>query len=452
LERCWLAVSRYAVLLAAGRGERLWPLTSTRPKPLLPLPGGDSLLTRLMRQLAGLVDGYVVVAPPGPMGEMVRAAVEEAGFDARLAVQEESLGTGHAALVGLRALPRGVDEVLVVNGDMFTEPGLFGALVEAGAPSLAAVRHPEPWSYGVVEAGEGGCLRRIREKPLDAAPGSPVNAGAYLLPRARLEELLAGLRPSPRGELEITDAVTLLAAEACVHVAEGQWLWLDVGRPWDLFPAYRRVLDERTRGGQLVEPGAEVDPAARLRGPVYVADGARIGAYTVVEGPAWVEGEAGPLARLRPGTYLLRGAKAGAHTETKNAILFPRAKAPHLNYVGDSVLGEDVNLGAGTVTANLRFDHATVKVRLKGRPTDTGLKKLGAVMGDHAQTGVNTSTLPGARIGAYAWIYPGLTIGGDVPDCTLARPGPRGVEYVDNAERAGCPAWLRGRRHPRGKS
>ncbi len=439
-------MARYAVLLAAGRGERLWPLTSTRPKPLLPLPGGDTLLTRLMRQLAGLVDGYVVVAPPGPLGEMIASAVEGSGLEARIAVQEEQLGTGHAALVGLEALPRGVDEVLLAYGDLFTERGLLRFLVEAGPPALAAVEHREPWNYGVVEARDG-CLAAIREKPLDAKPGALVNAGIYLLPRGGLEEELRRLRPSPRGELELTDAVTALASRTCVKIVDGDWFWTDVGRPWDLFPVYRRVLEEKARGRRLaLEPGAEIHPQAVIRGgPVYVADGARIDAYTVVEGPAWVEGVAGPHARLRPGSFLLRGSRAGAHTELKNAILMADAKAPHLNYVGDSVLGVGVNLGAGTVTANLRFDHATVKVRLKGRLVDTGLRKLGAVMGDYSQTGVNVSTLPGVRIGAYSWIYPGTVVARDVPDCVMARPAPGGLEYVDIGGRVDCPDWLRGK-------
>jgi len=437
-------VSRYAVVLAAGRGERLWPLTSTRPKPLVPLPGGGTLLTRLLGQLTGLVDGYVVVVSGGPLGEVTVRRLEEEGLQARVAVQEEQLGTGHAALAGLEALPRSVDEVLVVNGDLFVEQGLLEALVEAGAPALAAVEHREPWNYGVVEA-RGGCLASIREKPVDAKPGALVNAGIYLLPRGALEEELRRLQPSPRGELELTDAVTALAARTCVKIVDGDWFWTDVGRPWDLFPVYRRVLEEKTRGHRLlVEPGAEVHPQAVVRGgPVYVAEGARVDAYTVVEGPAWVEGEAGPHARLRPGSFLLRGSRAGAHTELKNTILMEAAKAPHLNYVGDSVLGVGVNLGAGTVTANLRFDHATVKVRLKGRLVDTGLHKLGAVMGDHSQTGVNVSTLPGVRIGAYSWIYPGTVVARDVPDCVMARPAPGGLEYVDIGERVNCPPWLR---------
>ena len=95
-------------------------------------------------------------------------------------------------------------------------------------------------------------------------------------------------------------------------------------------------------------------------------------------------------------------------------MFFEDAKAPHLSYVGDSVLGEHVNLGAGTVTANLRFDRKTVKMNVKGRRVDTGRRKLGAIIGGHAQTGINVSLLPGVKIGSYAIVYPGCVVYRDV--------------------------------------
>ncbi|KSW10708.1 hypothetical protein CF15_07945 [Pyrodictium occultum] len=435
-------MARYAVVLAAGRGERLWPLTSTRPKPLLPLPGGETLLSRLLRQLQGLVDGVVVVVAGGWAGEAVRRHLEEKGLAASYAVQREQRGTGDAARVGVEALPRGVDEVLLVNGDLLVSRGLLEAVAGAGAPALAAVPSERSWEYGVVDIDERGCLRGIREKPADARPGSLVSTGVMLLPRGRLEELLRGLKPSPRGELEVTDALTALAAEECVRIVTGDWLWMDVGRPWEVIEAYKAVFRERMgpRREPLVE--GEAEPGAVLRGPVYVAPGAVVRSGTVVEGPAWIEGEAGPLARLRPWSFLLRGSRAGAHTEVKASILMEGAKAPHLSYVGDSVVGEHANLGAGTVTANLRFDHSTVKMTLKGRRVDTGRRKLGAFIGGYAQTGVNVSLLPGVRVGAYSWIYPGAVVSRDVPDCSFLAP--RGQEYVveDLAGRIECPRHL----------
>jgi UDP-N-acetylglucosamine diphosphorylase/glucosamine-1-phosphate N-acetyltransferase len=436
-------LTRYAVILAAGWGERLWPLTSTRPKPLLPLPGGDTLISRLMGQLRSLVNGFLVVIRKGWMGEAVRKHLEEKGVEALYAVQEEPRGTGDAARVGVEALPRSVDEVLLVNGDLLVSRNVFEKLVEAGAPSVAAVPSNEPWNYGVLRLSSTGCLEAIVEKPLDAKPGSLINTGIYLLPRQSLEEELTQLKPSPRGELEVTDAVTAIARKTCVRVASGEdWVWLDIGRPWDVFTAYRIVFEERF--GKLKEPlvEGEVEPGAVLRGPVYVAKDAVVRSHSVVEGPAWIEGEVGPFARVRPWSFLHPGSRAATHTEVKASILLRGAKAPHLNYVGDSILGEEVNLGAGTITANLRFDHANVKVVLKGRRVDSGRNKLGAIMGDYAQTGINVSLFPGVRVGAYSWIHPGARVERDVPDCTYLRLRGEGVELRDLAERIQCPDYV----------
>jgi bifunctional UDP-N-acetylglucosamine pyrophosphorylase/glucosamine-1-phosphate N-acetyltransferase len=99
-----------------------------------------------------------------------------------------------------------------------------------------------------------------------------------------------------------------------------------------------------------------------------------------------------------------------------------KAAVPHLSYIGDSIIGERCNLGAGTITANLRFDHKNVKMTVKDKRVDTGHRKLGAVFGDDCQTGVNVSLYPGVKVGAGAWIAPGVTVDKDVPEGILLSP------------------------------
>jgi UDP-N-acetylglucosamine diphosphorylase/glucosamine-1-phosphate N-acetyltransferase len=435
-------LTRYAIVLAAGRGVRLWPLTSTRPKPLLPLPGGETILSRVISAVRSHVDGLVVVVSRDAYGDMVRRHVESLGVDARFAVQEEPRGTGDAVAAALRALPKTADELLIVYGDLVFEKGIIDTLASAGAPSVAAVKVSNPWEYGVLQADEKGCLRAVREKPRDARPGSPINAGIYLLERSDVEAHIEDMRVSPRGELEFTDVISAIASEKCVKVVSDGWRWLDAGRPWDLFEAYRLVWMERFGGVKEPIIEGEVEGNVDIKGPVYVAPKAVVRSYTRIEGPAWIEGEVGPFARIRPWSFLLPGSKALTHVEVKASILMEGARAPHLNYVGDSIIGEEVNLGAGTITANLRFDHATIKMLLKGKLVDTGRTKLGAIIGGYAQTGINVSLLPGVRVGAYSWVYPGATIARDVPDCVLARPTADGVVYEPLSGRIACPSYL----------
>jgi bifunctional UDP-N-acetylglucosamine pyrophosphorylase/glucosamine-1-phosphate N-acetyltransferase len=142
-----------------------------------------------------------------------------------------------------------------------------------------------------------------------------------------------------------------------------------------------------------------VKSGSYIEGPVYVGEGAVVG----------------PNAYLRPGTSLGKGAKVGAGCEVKNSIVMDEAKIPHLCYVGDSVLGHGASLGAGTITANLKFNDSNVDSKVKGRSVDSGQRKLGAVFGDGVKTGINVSTFPGVKIGTDAWIGPGAVVRADVP-------------------------------------
>ncbi len=142
-----------------------------------------------------------------------------------------------------------------------------------------------------------------------------------------------------------------------------------------------------------IEPGAVI-----LDGPVFVGPGARVRAGAYVRGPAFVG----------------RGAIVGHATEVKNGILLARARAPHFNYVGDSILGHEVNLGAGSILSNFRLDGRSIKVTWEGRRLDTGLRKLGALVGDGASIGCNVVCNPGTILLPGTLVAPVRTVSGTV--------------------------------------
>lgn len=149
----------------------------------------------------------------------------------------------------------------------------------------------------------------------------------------------------------------------------------------------------------VLEKGVRIGPGAVLEGPLYV-------------GPD-VEIRAG--AYLRGGCWLGAGSLVGASTEVKHSILFPKAHAPHLNYVGDSILGQNVNLGAGTVLSNFRHDGGNIHIPRGpggsgGERLDTGRRKLGGVLGDGVLTGCNSVLNPGTVVGRETQIYPGAVL------------------------------------------
>ena len=154
-------------------------------------------------------------------------------------------------------------------------------------------------------------------------------------------------------------------------------------------------------------------PDVHLSGaPVAIGRGSRIGPGATIEGPVWIgrDVEIRPGAYVRGGCWIGDGAVVGASTEIKRAILLPGAHAPHLNYVGDSILGRGVNLGAGTILSNFRHDGAEIVLRHGEGRLPTGRRKLGGILGDGVLTGCNAVLHPGVVVGRNTQIYPGVQL------------------------------------------
>lgn len=156
-----------------------------------------------------------------------------------------------------------------------------------------------------------------------------------------------------------------------------------------------------------------ISPDVHLAGDrVVIGPGTKIGPGAVIEGPVYIgsDVEIRPGAYIRSGVWIGDGCIVGASTEIKHAILFPQAKAPHLNYVGDSILGAGVNLGAGTILSNFRHDGREIRIPAEGRQIASGRRKLSAVLGDGVMTGCNCVLHPGVVVGQGTQIYPGVQL------------------------------------------
>lgn len=193
-----------------------------------------------------------------------------------------------------------------------------------------------------------------------------------------------------------------------VQLKEG---WLDVGRPWDLLKA-NNILMSSIKG----RIDGTVEAGAYLKGEVVVEKGALVRSGAYIEGPCYIsEGcDIGPNCYIRPSTCLGRDVRVGASVEVKNSIIMAGSHIPHHNYVGDSIIGERCNLGAGTKVANLRFDDGQVKVAYKGELIPSGRRKLGVIMGDDVKTGINSMIDAGTVICENSIIGPGAIAHGHI--------------------------------------
>lgn len=406
-------------MLAGGKGVGLEPITYTRPKVLVPILGSKLVERHLINLCRVGVKRVVVVV--NYMGEAVKEFVDSISYRVGLEVtfvdQGSPLGTSHAVMKALPYLSS--DDFLVVYGDIYFKDFKFlYELIRSKRNVLSVAKVSDPSRYGVVVVG-GDKVVRIVEKPREYL-GNYVNAGVYRF-SGDLSRFLERTELSERGEYELTSTIQSMidrGLEFSYVMVDG---WIDIGRPWSLLDANRfelGAIDKQVING-VVEGGAVI------KGPVIVEEGAQILSGSYVVGPSYIGRgvTVGPNAYVRPYSVILDNSKIGFNVEVKESIVMEDTHISHQSYVGDSVVCEKVNLGAGTILANLRFDERNVKVRVKGVLEDSGRKKLGAFIGGYVRTGVNVSVFPGVKVGAYSWIYPGVVVTDDVPPRSILKQG-----------------------------
>ena len=390
-----------AVILAAGEGKRMRPLTYERPKVMLPITG-KPILEHLLEEVkrAGINDFVFVV---GYHDETIRDYFGN-GADQDVSIQyvtqKAQLGTADALM---RTEQLVEDKFIMLNGDTIVSAEDIKQVI-TGELSLGVIEVPNPEEYGVVET-EGEKILRIHEK-MSAPPSNLINAGVYLL-NASIFTALTKTAKSKRGEFELTDSLQLLIDEGqsifCKKIAR----WIDVSYPWDLLAANTALMDK-------IKPAnkGELEENVRLKGKVLIGAGTTLKSGTYIEGPVVIgeNCEIGPNSYIRPNTTVGDNCHIGNAVEIKASVIMDNTNIPHLSYIGDSVIGSRCNLGAGTNIANLRFDNA--HVRAKG--LDTGRRKFGAIISDGVRTGINASIDAGSIIGNDTLLGPGAFASGHI--------------------------------------
>jgi bifunctional UDP-N-acetylglucosamine pyrophosphorylase/glucosamine-1-phosphate N-acetyltransferase len=410
-----------AVILAAGEGVRLQPITSTRPKHLIKV-GGKPILEHCLNAVrtSGIEEALIVIHY---MGEAIRQYFGDGkkfGLKIEYVEQKAVLGTGNAVSM---VEPYVKDDFLLVYGDLLFSAEAVKNVIdlhrkEKPVATMAVVPVGNPEDYGIVELEDEKHVKRIAEKPnREEAPSNLANAGVYVF-STEIFDKIRETSASARGEWEITDAISQLSKEKktvlVAKISSGDWI--DIGRPWDLLEANRWTLERRDHKVYgLVENGAH------LIGPVSVAETARIRSGAYIEGPVFIDEESdiGPNCYVRPYTSIGKKVRIGNACEIKNSIIMDNVHIGHLSYVGDSILGENCNLGAGTITANYRLDGGTIKMVVKDKVVDSGRTKLGAVLGDNVKAGINALFMPGVKVGCNSWVGPNVVVHRDVAADTV---------------------------------
>jgi bifunctional UDP-N-acetylglucosamine pyrophosphorylase/glucosamine-1-phosphate N-acetyltransferase len=432
------------VILAAGQGTRM---RSGLPKVLQPL-AGRPMLAHVMETAAGLADARIHVVY-GHGGERVPASFP--GVRCRWVEQARQLGTGHAVEQAMSGI-EDTSTVLVLYGDVPLVTGSTAtALVHSAGHGVALLtaRFGDPTGYGrIIRDGQGRVRRIVEQKDAseDERVIDEVNTGLMAAPAGLLRGWLSALdNANAQGEFYLTDVVGLAVRDGVpVEAVQSDDAEEVTGVNDKIQLAEAEAAIRRRRVNELMKEGVTVADPARLdirgdvacgqdvfldvgvvlEGDIRLGAGVRIGPYCVVRDCEIGEGAVvhphsvmegatvgpgcsiGPFARLRPGTELAAGAKIGNFVEVKNSRFGEASKANHLSYVGDTTVGRDVNIGAGTITCN--YD---------------GANKHRTVIGDRAFIGSGVELVAPVEVGEGATVGAGSTISKDAPPeaLTVAR-------------------------------
>ncbi|MFW3146406.1 MAG: bifunctional sugar-1-phosphate nucleotidylyltransferase/acetyltransferase [Thermoplasmatota archaeon] len=399
-----------ALILAAGEGLRMGPLTENRPKPMLPVAGRPFLEHTVNALKKGGVDHIMILT--GYRGIAIKEHFEDGSkFGVRIEylIQPQRLGTAHAVSMAAELLH---DPFICLNGDVIITEKMVKDLISKFDKEkkhlMSLIKVEDSSRFGLVIVEDGNVLDII-EKSGEKRPGL-VNGGIYIF-KPDIFQLIKETPLSPRGEYEITNTIQLAIRNEGVKAFVPGEKWVDIGSPWDLLNAHEIFMEKQTPNIQ-----GTVEDNVQIHGNVVLKKGAVIKSGTYIEGNVFIDEDAtiGPNSYIRGATYIGKGAKVGAASEVKNSIILDRSHVPHHNYVGDSIIGSNCNLGSGTKVANLRLDDGNVPVVLKGKKVDSGRRKLGVIMGDDVKTGINASIDPGTIIYSGTRIGPGTNASGSI--------------------------------------
>ena len=393
-----MANIRKAVVLAAGEGKRLRPLTFTRPKCMIQL-AGKPILQHVLENLksVGVNEAAVVVKYKKEAITDYFAENPVAGMKLSFIEQGDNYGT--AAAFGY-AESFANETFFGVAGDIITEASALKKLGEAAqaggcevTAALHAVEDAREYGTAIVKDGKISAFEEKVEKP----KSNLANCSLYVFEPSIFKKIKE-IKKSSRGEYEIID---LLKGAAAVEIGG---FWLDMGMPWQLFSANEFLISK------LPESKGKMENC-NVRGKVYMAKGAEMH-DSVIEGNVYIgEGSyVGPHAYIRGTTSIGKDCGIGDSTTLKNSIIFDHVNAKHLTYIGDSIVGSNCNFGAATQIANYRFDAGSIKAIVNDVTIDTKRNKLGAIIGDNVKMGVLTAVMPGKIIGDGCWIDAGVVV------------------------------------------
>lgn len=406
-------ITNQAVVLAAGESSRFTPFQRERHKSTFSI-FGEPIISQTIRSLKqlGFVEVVVAKSPKDKMLEELLAPLKSV-IAIHFVEQDEPLGMGNA-LLQVKGLLK--ERFLLVNpqqiniGDhLFNLKGqAIKSKINGTDVILFSQESDQPEKYGMLSLN-GNVVTRVVEKPKDLSGLSNQRIlGIYILTK----DFLEFMGELPTSEYQFEEALDKYSRKARVFAFESKNPALSLKYAWDLFLITSNRFKNLPEKPQI-HPNAQVDQTAKISGQVVIEEGVQIHEYSLIKGPCYIGKNVviGSYCKVRGETVLEEGVELQNSVDVKRTII---GKGTHIHsgFIGDSIIGENVRIGANFITANRRLDRQSIYTKIKGVRVDTYSTFFGSLIGDNVSIGIHCGTNPGVIIPAGTKILPGTIVKG----------------------------------------
>ncbi|UJG42487.1 MAG: NTP transferase domain-containing protein [Candidatus Heimdallarchaeum endolithica] len=397
-----------AVILAGGEGRELFPLTQTKPKPMIKLLG-KPILQYIIEELKTLGVTKILIVT-GYKGEQIKDYFKkgsEFGLSISYAKQSKENDIKSAFLAAKKYLAND-NEFLLLFSDIIAEKGLIQRTLNAyentqADMAMALTLKGDTGNFGVVEIDYKGYVKSVGLATETDTKSNYIDAGCFVLKTTIFDELETqpNIPKSINARIKKGDKVI-----AAIWEKE----WIDIGKPWNIIEANRLLLSKLTES--RIASNVTIESNVVLKNVVIIDENTIISSGTVLIGPLYIGPNTyiGNNVLLRDHTSIDSNSLIGFGSEIKNSVLFSGTKIYRLCYVGDSVVGENTILSTNVMTINTETPIKSIKMEVNGHMVDTGFTKLGAIIGDNSIVGVSSMIFPGRKIAAGSIIPPGTHV------------------------------------------
>jgi bifunctional UDP-N-acetylglucosamine pyrophosphorylase/glucosamine-1-phosphate N-acetyltransferase len=402
------------IILAGGEGKRVFPLAVNSPKPMFKLLGKPLIHHVIDTLKEALLTDYIVVV--GHKGEQIKDYLKDGsslGVNIQYTTQEQSLGMANALRT---AETFAEDNFFVVNADDIFEATLIKQMYkqfkETNAQIVLSCKPvKETWKFGIIQVENEQVIDFVEKPPKGKEPSQLAVVGVYILTK----EIFDYYKKIPVSDHQYEDAILqFIKNDNVVKAISYDGFFAGYKYPWDLFKINKHLMDTKLCT-QTIKEGSNISKHATVQGNVWIEKGAKVFEGACIKGPCYI-GEnsvVGGNSLIRDYSSLGKGCVVGFSTEIKHSLIGEDCWF-HMNYIGDSIISNNCLFGAGTLTANYRFDEKNIKVQIGDNHVDSGTNKLGAIIGDNCKTGINSCIEPGVKIGPKSLIGPNVDLQEDL--------------------------------------